>query len=83
MLLEKVEDFKIHFQQRQIELAMKDIPIRIKAIKQKAMDEVFKKDLEQLDDKSLALMERMMTYMEKKCISIPMKVAKKMLVEAS
>lgn len=83
LLLEKVEDFKIHFQQRQIELAMKDIPIRIKAIKQKAIDEVFKKDLEQLDDKSLALMERMMTYMEKKCISIPMKVAKKMLVEAS
>ena len=83
LLLEKVEEFKVHFQQRQMEVAMKDIPVKIKAIKQRAMDEVFKKDIEELDDKSKALMERMMTYMEKKCISIPMKVAKQMMVEAS
>jgi len=45
----------------------------------KAFQEVFKKELEQVDDQSLALITKMMDYMEKKCISIPMKAAKKMV----
>jgi len=71
------EEFKISLHQRKIERAMKDIPSQIKAIKSKAIQEVFKKDLENLDEQSLTLVHRMMDYMEKKCISIPMKAAKK------
>jgi glutamyl-tRNA reductase len=40
------------------------------------MTEVFKKDIESLDENARLLLERMMTYMEKKCIGIPMKAAK-------
>jgi len=44
------------------------------------MNEVFKKDLDALDDNTKALFEKMMTYMEKKCISVPMKAAKELIV---
>lgn len=66
--------------QRQIELAMRGVPEEIKAVKQKAMNEVFKKDLEGLDEETAALFERMMSYMEKKCIGIPMKAARAIVV---
>ena len=66
--------------QRQIELAMRSIPEEIKAVKQKAMNEVFKKDLEGLDEETAELFERMMSYMEKKCIGIPMKAARAIVV---
>ena len=77
MLLEKhFEDFKKAYKVRQIEKAMYQVPSQIKAIKVKAMNEVFKKDLQNVDEDTLALIDKMMTYMEKKCISIPMKAAK-------
>ena len=70
-----IEFHKIH-QQRQIEKAMRHVPQQIKAVKAHAMNEVFKKDLEQLDEDALEVLERVMNYMEKRCISIPMKAAK-------
>lgn len=84
MLLEKqLKDFKQAYKGRQIEVAMGQVPVQIKEIKKKAMDEVFKKELDVLDDNTLALINKMMTYMEKKCIGIPMKVAKNMVKEGS
>lgn len=80
ILAEEIKEFEIQFRNRQVELAMRDIPVQIKAVKVKAMNEVFKKELADLDDQTIELMERMMSYMEKKCISIPMKMAKKMAV---
>ena len=75
MLLEKqLKDFKQAYKGRQIEVAMGQVPVQIKEIRKKAMDEVFKKELDVLDDNTLALINKMMTYMEKKCIGIPMKV---------
>lgn len=77
MLLQKrFMDFEKGFKGRQIEIAMQEVPQRIKKVKAKAMNEVFKKELEELDEPTLALVEKMMTYMEKKCISIPMMAAK-------
>ena len=71
------DEFLEVIKQRKIERAMKDVPSKIKAIKTKALEEVFKKDLEQLDDHSLSVIYKMMDYMEKKCISVPMMAAKK------
>ena len=77
MLLEKrFKEFEKSFKSRQIEIAMREVPMRIKEVKAKAMNEVFKKELAELDEDTLALVEKMMTYMEKKCISIPMIAAK-------
>jgi glutamyl-tRNA reductase len=71
--LEKVPSL---IKQRQIELALRDVPAEVKAVKEKAMNEVFQKELSNLDDETKVLMEKMLSYMEKKCIGIPMKAAR-------
>lgn len=62
-------------QQRKIELAMKDVPVQIKAVKEHAINSVFKKEIAGLDGETKDLVERMMNYMEKQCIGIPMRAA--------
>ncbi len=76
LLKEQLVTFQKLFKQRQIEKAMRKVPAEIKAIKSHAINEVFKKELDILDDDSRELLERMMAYMEKRCISIPMEAAK-------
>jgi glutamyl-tRNA reductase len=72
---------KMH-EQRQIELAMRDIPRAIKEIRETAIGEVFAKDLEGLDSESREVLEKIMGYMEKKYISVPMKMAKQVILES-
>ncbi len=79
VILEKERhEFKQLFKRREIERSLSFIPQEIKAIKEKALSEVFAKDLATLDDKTLSLINEMMTYMEKKCVAVPMKTAKKL-----
>lgn len=77
IIFKNLETFQTLFQERRIELAMKEVPAKIKKVKAHAMESVFKKELENLDQDSRELLERMMMYMEKQCISIPMLAAKK------
>ncbi len=71
---------KVH-KERQIEKAMVSIPETIKEIRNTALGSVFAKDLETLDDHSREVLEKIMSYMEKKYISIPMKMAKDVLLD--
>jgi glutamyl-tRNA reductase len=75
-----IDEFSGHLQQRQLELAMSQIPHEIKAVRQKAVNEVFHKDIEQLDESARAVLEEVLLYMEKKCIGIPMRVARETLL---
>lgn len=59
---------------------MSNFPVQVKEIKNKAMQEVFSKELQGLDAGTLALVDRMMSYMEKKCISVPIVIAKNILL---
>lgn len=68
--------FQKTHQQRQITKAMRHVPQKIKAVKAHAMNEVFKKDVEELDENAREVLERVLSYMEKRCISIPMEAAK-------
>lgn len=72
----RVEEFKMRFRQRQIERAMSDVPTQIKAIKSHAVEHVFKNEIDKLNPEARELVERMMDYMEKRCISIPMVAVK-------
>jgi len=74
------EEFAIRFRQRRLELAFRHLPEEIKAIKEKALTEVFRKDLERVDEPTRELIERMLSYMERKCVGVPMKTAKEHLV---
>ena len=75
-----VSEFPKELKQRHLEIALRQIPIEVKAVKQKAFAEVFSKEIQMLDDQSLDLLQRMMSYMEKKCIGIPMKVAREAVI---
>ena len=68
--------FQKTHQQRQITKAMSHVPKKIKAVKAHAMNEVFKKDVDELDENAREVLERVLSYMEKRCISIPMEAAK-------
>ena len=79
LLRTKLLEFQKGHQQRQLELMLHIIPKDIKAVKQHALSTVYAKKLELLDEESKALVMEMMDYMEKKCISVPMKAAKTLI----
>ena len=76
LLMRKIDAFTELHRQRQIIKSMKNVPEEIKAVKSHAMNKVFKKDMEHLDEDTKDLIYRMMDYMEKQCIGIPMKAVK-------
>lgn len=60
---------------------MQNIPTTIKEIRDTAIGSVFQKELASLDDEAKATLGRILDYMEKKYISVPMKMAKAVLLE--
>lgn len=74
------DDFMRAFRERRLELALRGLPQEIKAVRHRAVNEVFRKEVESLDGDARELMERMLVYMEKKCIGIPMKAAREALL---
>jgi glutamyl-tRNA reductase len=76
-----IEEFRKLSKIRQVELAMQEVPQKIKEIKKTALDTVFSKDLKQLDAPSREIVEKILNYMEKNYIKVPMKLAKEILLE--
>ena len=66
---------------RTVELAMREVPQKVKEIKQMAMTEVFKNELSTMDDSSREVLEKIVGYMEKKYMSMPMVMAKEILLK--
>lgn len=79
IIQDSLEDFTKVYQQRQLEKAMKDVPKEIKKVKERALDIVYKDKVAALDQPTQALIYEMMTYMEKKCVSVPIKAAKSLV----
>jgi glutamyl-tRNA reductase len=77
----KVEDFKLLFQERKIELAFGEVPRQIKSIKETAINEVFAKELGTMDSGSKEVLEKVLNYMEKKYNALTIKTAKKVFLE--
>lgn len=77
IITSQILEFKDIFHQRQLEKAMASIPKEIKEVKKRAIEEVYGDRLESLDENAKTLVIEMMDYMEKKCISVPIKAAKK------
>ncbi len=76
-----IREFERNCHERRIEMAMRSIPDTIRDIKNTALGNVFAKDLEKLDDESKQLVEKILGYMEKKYISVPMKMAREVLLD--
>lgn len=69
------------FKERQLELALSDIPNEVKHIRATAMEKAFRKDIANLDAPSRELLEKVMYYMEEKYIALPFKASKKSLLK--
>ena len=80
IIKEALDEFHHLFHVRKVELAMNKIPKQIKDIKHKAITNVFAKDIELLDDQSQETLNKIVQYLEKKYISLPMKMAKEILL---
>lgn len=80
---ENIQDFELVMRHRKIEIAMSSVPQKIKEIKHKAINGVFADEINNLDENSRLVLERVMNYMEKKYISVPMVMAKEILVKNS
>lgn len=78
-----ITEFFSVLKQRRIELAMQEVPRKIKEIKNTAINGVFADEIGQMDEASREVLERVMNYMEKKYISVPMVMAKEILVNQS
>ncbi len=76
-------EFKPVLQQRRVEIAMREVPEKIKEIKKTALNSVFATEVQSLDQNSREVLEKVMDYMEKKYIRVPMVMAKKILVNNS
>ncbi|MEO5645687.1 MAG: glutamyl-tRNA reductase [Bacteroidia bacterium] len=74
-------EFRGDLRQRQIEIAMSDVPRKVKEIRDTAVNAVFVKELEQLDSASREVLDKILSYVEKKYISVPMKMAREIIEE--
>ena len=80
MLDAALTEFNKIYRERQVEVAMRAVPEKVREIRATAQA-VFAKDLEALDPKATEVLEKMMAFMEKKYLSVPMKMAKEILVQ--
>ncbi|SDL70737.1 glutamyl-tRNA reductase [Pedobacter sp. ok626] len=80
---ENIKDFGLVLRQRKIEIAMSCVPEKIKEIKHTAINGIFAEEINNLDENSRLVLEKVMNYMEKKYISVPMVMAKEILVKNS
>ena len=81
IIKDRIDEFRKLFQQRLIERAMGEVPVEIRKIKERAINEVFNKEIAVMDEATKDLFLKAMDYMEKKCIGVPMKAAKKIIIE--
>jgi glutamyl-tRNA reductase len=80
IITENMEAFCVELKQRKIELAMRQVPEKIKEIRNTAINSVFAEEVQNMDKESRETLEKVINYMEKKYISVPMIMAKDILV---
>ncbi|RQP15476.1 MAG: glutamyl-tRNA reductase, partial [Parapedobacter sp.] len=66
-----------------VELAMREVPEKVKEIRSFALNEVFATEVNALDANSRMVLEKVIDYMEKKYIKVPMVMAKDILVKTN
>jgi glutamyl-tRNA reductase len=77
---QNIGEFLTQLKQRRIEVAMRQVPEKIKEIRNTAINSVFAEEVQGLDKESREILEKVINYMEKKYISVPMIMAKDILI---
>ncbi|MGZ3872883.1 MAG: glutamyl-tRNA reductase [Mucilaginibacter sp.] len=80
IISDNIAGFLLELKQRRIELAMRKVPEKIKEIRNTAINSVFAEEVQNMDQHSREVLEKVINYMEKKYISVPMIMAKDILI---
>ncbi len=78
---EGMSELASRLQQRKVEKALRDLPALIAEVRHTALNEVFAAELDNLDGDSRELVDRIVQYLEKKYVSLPMRLAKEVVME--
>ena len=62
---------------------MSEVPDKVKEIVNTAVNKVYAKDVEKLDTAAKETLDKVLNYVERKYISVPMKIAKEVLLDKS
>ena len=81
ILSEAMFEFEQLHRLRKVEIAMREVPMMVKDIKATALNHVFKNEMQGLNDDSREVLEKIISYMEKKYMSVPMLMAKEILLK--
>jgi glutamyl-tRNA reductase len=76
-----IEDLRQAIRSRRLEKLLGTVPGELKALREKATEEVFRNELEGMDEQSRETLEKILDYMERKYVSIPMKAIRKAAVD--
>jgi glutamyl-tRNA reductase len=76
----KLLEFHDICKEREIELAMREIPRKVKEIKETALKEVYAREIEGLNPESREVLDKVISYLEKKYITVPMKMAREVML---
>lgn len=77
----RCEQFYALHRERRIELAFREVPRQVKVIREVALKEVFAKEVSALDDGSKAVLDKVLSYVEKKYNAVAIKTAKEVFLE--
>jgi len=83
IIANNIQEFLPILKQRRVELAMREVPEKVKEIRSFALNEVFATEVNALDANSRMVLEKVIDYMEKKYIKVPMVMAKDILVKTN
>lgn len=78
---ERLNEFEIAYKTRKLELAMQGVPQLMKDIKTRAIEKTFAREIEGLDAHSKETLDKILNYLEKKYIAVPMKMAKQVMLD--
>jgi glutamyl-tRNA reductase len=73
-------EFQHLLRERKVEIAMREVPAQVKELRATAYAEIFKEDLDTLDPQAKEVLDKVVSYLEKKYISGPMKLAKEIIL---
>lgn len=82
IILGRALQFNALYAERRIELAFGQVPKQVRAIKDLAMNEVFAKEINLLDIQGKEVLEKVLSYMEKKYNAVAIKTAKEVFLSS-
>lgn len=74
-----VEEFRSAWQMRQIERMFSNIPSEVHRLRRRAVDEVFARDLQNMDPASRETLDKILDYLERKFVALPVTGARQAL----